>query len=247
MDAIGRDSEVLSIYTDFSKTFEKIHYHILLQKAVRIYCIWTSGSLWDLFLVIFLKELSRLGLGNIIPMLRRCHLASFRDFYCSLFLLMILETGKGPVSFVCSLMIWKSIELSGILRTRHCCRLTWIAYWASGRWFLSKNLFLNISALSSALVRDVVPLLHNTTSMAAGVKDLDILLVSKLSFLSHYENVLCKANRLLGLILSMLFLYIETIVCDSSPTYVRVRFGDREPSLLHSQWEIWKCGNCQLV
>lgn len=207
LTSMDQNLEVHSIYTDFQKAFDLVDHQVLIVK-LRSYGV--RGSLLSWFKSYLTGRIQQVKINNSVShsfsvpsgVPQGSHLGPL------LFSIFVNDIGlkfrSQYLLFADDLKLYRCIkEESDILYLQTDLDNLY-------EWCLKNNLHLNIKKCHFInFTRRVskIPAAYNIDNelikQESVVKDLGILLDSKLSFNEHYDHILAKANRSLGLIQRM--------------------------------------------
>lgn len=206
-EAMDKGYEVHSVYTDFSKAFDLLDQDILLDKLESFGIVgslhsWLASYLKGRTLQVrlqgFLSE--RFNVASGVP--QGSHLGP------KLFLLLVNDIGKDLSSnfllFADDLKIFRCIESSAD------CALLQGDLTLLHEWCLKNNLKLNVGKCSYMIFgrkKNEIDYRYSIGGSVLGrvevMKDLGICLDSMLRFTDHYDQMISKANQMLGFIMRM--------------------------------------------
>ena len=202
LTALGRGSEVHSIYMDFSKAFDKVNHSILIHKLEEY---GVSGSLLTWFISYISNRSQQVKIANCLS-----HMVNVTSGVPQgsilgplLFLIYVNDIGykfESPYRlFADDLKIFRIINSRNDVTTlqRDLGHLE--------EWCVSNNMLLNEDKchainFSRKIVSCKVKYILNgqILNFVSEVRDLGITLDSKLTFIPHYEKIVCRANKILG-------------------------------------------------
>lgn len=203
-NAINKRIQVDALYTDFSKAFDKVDHNILIRKA---YHNGIHGSLlrWLTSYLSNRTQIVKVYGYESAPFETKSGVPQGSNLGPLLFILFINDLIN---SISCNCLAYADdIKIYREVKSDNDCSALQDDINRLYRWCVNNNMSLNISkCLIITFTKNKCPI-HNTykinnTNVARQniVKDLGVLLDSKLSFTDHYDCIISKANKAMGFI-----------------------------------------------
>lgn len=205
-DAFNSKSQVDVIYTDFRKAFDQIDLNILIQKASEQFG-FSNGLIAVLRSYLFDRcqfvEIEGFRSELFIPTSGVPQGSNLGPLLFNLFINDLVSSIKcGKLAYADDLKIFNQID------TVDDCVSLQASICAVSQWCIINKLDLNISKCSvvsySRLKNTIVfdySINGSILSRLSNVRDLGVVFDEKLSFISHIEQVVACASRMLGFIL----------------------------------------------
>jgi hypothetical protein len=232
--------QVDSIYTDFSKAFDKVSHELLLRK---MFALGIKSPLIDWFHSYLDNRVLRVKIGNDFSSLFNATsgLPQGSHFGPILFLVFINDAvdifqGVNFLLFADDLKIYKRIK--GI----DDCRVVQENLNALHKWCRINNLFLNIEKCKIIRFGRTINKLEfnynidgNVLETVHSIRDLGVVFDDKLSFIEHISGVTGRAMRTLGFVL-------RTVDMFNNVHSIALLYMSLVRSLLEYNSPIWSPG-----
>ena len=202
INAIGKGSEVHAIYTDFSKAFDKVNHYILIQK-LQAYGI--AGNLLEWFKSYLSERTQQVKIGSCYSRVQTVPSGVPQGSVIGPILFSVFINDIG-YNFRCNFRLFADdLKIYNVIHSDRDVQALQSDIDALHKWCTLNTMSLNSDKcfainFSRKLSSSIPKYMLNNINLALKpvVKDLGILLDNKLSFRSHYDFIVNKANRSLG-------------------------------------------------
>jgi hypothetical protein len=202
IEAMREGLEVHAVYTDFRKAFDKVNHHILIQK---LSAYGVSGCILNWFASYLSDRTQQVKLSNKLSDIQRVPSGVPQGSVLGP-LLFAIYINDVIDKFSCkSGLFADDCKIYQIIRNPSDAQLLQADLLTLSKWCDTNKMVLNLDKCNtinfSRKLKPSVPrylLDKKPLEIVQVVRDLGIILDSRLTFLPHYEHIVCKANKALG-------------------------------------------------